>query len=372
MTRSSVAIYLSCYDHEMTGLGTYAAEIVPKVIQALQDEGLDAILYLPSDTELPLSSAAKVSIQYLPKVVRKSVSGSFAPFVRLFVDLWFARKVNRSQLVYTPFSFAPLFSKNRIITIHDAICFHFPLQKPIQTLYFSLILRSLAKKSRKIITISETTRSDLLKWFKLDQEKIQVVYNGLKRRNVSLENGEACSLAVEFSSNKFFLALGTTYRHKNMEVVFEACRLMHSSAPIVIVGPKSEYLNSLLKKYSDLVSTGRVVDFGFVSEAQLLTAFRKCIAVIVPSKYEGFSLPVGEALLEGAKVLASDIPVHREIYSRYVRFFDADSAIDLAANLDSIETALFQLSDLSDLQGKCSWERAAGEISEAILRALQS
>lgn len=162
-------------------------------------------------------------------------------------------------------------------------------------------------KARHIICISENTKNDLIKFFPaIDTNKISVIYNGVgdtfRPLHPSLRYDE---------KDKFLIFVGNRARYKNFDLAVEAARA--TGLKLYIIGQK------LYGKEKDRVEKllgQNYVDLGFISNEQLNMLYNKAYALIYPSSYEGFGIPVIEAQKAGCPVIAMEGSSITEIYGK--------------------------------------------------------
>ena len=208
------------------------------------------------------------------------------------------------------------------MTIHDLICLRFPMQHKPQYSFFRFGLPRLLKKCRAVFTVSETTRQDVAKTYGFPLERIFVVPNGV----------DASSFAPDASAkpkDPFLLMVGARYSHKNVDEVLDMARLWAKDYRLVVTSCGGEYKAALLKKVAELGLADRVEFKDYLSREALIRLYQGCSGWFIPVfKMGGLRHPPLEALACGGPVIASDIPVHREVLGDaafFVRLGDAAS-----------------------------------------------
>lgn len=163
--------------------------------------------------------------------------------------------------------------------------------------------------------------------------------------------------------NKYFLYVGNAYPHKNLERLFEAVKFLNQSRDqkvmLKIVSAKNEFIRRLEKYKNQYVEL-----LGFVSKGQLNSLYNRSVAFVFPSLSEGFGLPGIEAMEAGTLVLASDIPVFREIYKDSVTYFNPHDFSSIAkAMQNTLELTNDQRNTIIEKSKKFvsqySWEKMA-------------
>jgi glycosyltransferase involved in cell wall biosynthesis len=229
-----------------------------------------------------------------------------------------------------------------------------------------------ARFSRQIITVSENSRRDILQIYRLPASRVEVVKHGVEPVFWQLRSHPASDgrpLPVPY-----LLSVSTIHPHKNWGRWLEAYgKLAAEGWPhhLVIAGLRGKYSEQLARVIESQGLTGRVHVTGWLSRVELLSFFRFADGLVFPSTFEGFGMPVLEAMAAGIPVACSDIPPLRETAGGAALFFDPYS-------VESIAEAVRKLVSEPELRRQLveqglaaaaafSWTRAA-ERTLAILR----
>jgi glycosyltransferase involved in cell wall biosynthesis len=196
-----------------------------------------------------------------------------------------------------------------VVTIQDLIHFMVPDAFPAwRRLAAGLVLRRVTGTAQRLIVSSESTRRDLIGRLPGTAEKIEVVPFGVEPSPTSEAHLESAEEAMAKGLGPFVLCVGNRKPHKNLVAAVEALGRLPAefrSVKLVIAGA---YFggDSVSRRAMDLGLGDRVIELGKVSDPQLQSLYRNCEALLFPSLYEGFGLPVLEAMAAGAPVVASD------------------------------------------------------------------
>jgi glycosyltransferase involved in cell wall biosynthesis len=238
----------------------------------------------------------------------------------------------------------PIRAKKRIVIIYDAnhLAFYNHLSI-VQKLYTKLMMNGAVKLSDTIITISEFSKSEILKYLSVDPLKIKVVHFGIDPEmiNLELKKAPSRSLSIGNVDEKFLLFVGNVKPHKNLINLLRAFEILLQSGKdykLVIVGKKAgfitgdkevfEYieLNKLLKE--------NIIFTGHIENRELYNYYRKASVFIFPSLYEGFGIPPLEAMICGCPVIASDLTAIPEICGDAVLYIKALDPADIAEKIN--------------------------------------
>lgn len=240
---------------------------------------------------------------------------------------------NQLQLFHAPHYTLPLRIECKcIVTVHDLIHLkfrnHFPYWKVKAAEY---ILRKAIEKADLILTVSETSRKDLLEFFPFAEKKLEVLYNRLSN-DWFLPPPELDLSALGIAS-EFILYAGNFKKHKSVDLLVEAYRNLQSPPPLVLVGGNSHIDSSLLEK---IWNTRGIRLLGFAESRLLRKLYSRALLFVFPSLYEGFGYPPLEAMAASATVLSSDAASLQEILGANAAYFAAGEKDSLIAALQQL------------------------------------
>ncbi len=195
-----------------------------------------------------------------------------------------------------------------VVTLHDIIFIHFPeLYKPIDRYLYTKKYRSSCEKADKVIAISLQTKNDLIDHWKIPEEKIEVVYQGCDPmfypQNV-LGDEEEVRKKYDLPEN-YILSVGTVERRKNLMLTVRAMAEARWDIPLVACGRRTPYADEVLRFAEENGLRDRVRLIHDVQFADLPAIYRMSDLFVYPSVYEGFGIPILEALNCGVPVVTT-------------------------------------------------------------------
>jgi glycosyltransferase involved in cell wall biosynthesis len=243
----------------------------------------------------------------------------------------------------TPF-FVP--RKIKIVTtIHDISFNFFPKYIKWTDLFFLKTLIPISLwRADKVIAVSEFTRGELMKYYKVDRAKADCVHNAVSEdyfeKEITSQNLQAVRKKYDLPE-KFILYVGTLQPRKNLTALIEAYAKIKNEIPrlkLVLGGKRSarnfdKRIDKAIKKYS---LDSDVIFPGFIAEADKKAVFAAAEMFCFPSLYEGFGIPVLEAMAAGIPAIASNIPAHREVAGEAALFFSPENAGELSGKIIEI------------------------------------
>lgn len=239
------------------------------------------------------------------------------------------------DIVHFPHFNVPIFcGKPFVITIHDVLM-HKQKGRETTTLPFylyslkrmgyRLIFDTAVRKAAKIIVPSEFVKKELVGYYKLKEEKLAVTYEGLDEKIIP--KGKPRDLFKKYRlDSDYFLYVGNAYPHKNLKRAIEATISLNKACDqkiiFAIASGRSVFTRRLERLIRSLRADKYVRLLGFVPNRDLGHLYKNSLGFVYPSLSEGFGLPGLEAMAAETLVLASDIPVFKEVYKDSVLYFN--------------------------------------------------
>lgn len=335
----------------MTGLGRYAQNLVRGIADLDIDNEyillknpsyLDTIVDRPNFREVPMAgdiSSVRSVLMY----------GSLIN--RLKPDVYHA------LMHFIPFG---LDCPRTLVTLHDLIWIEFPelaFTNRLKALYNRHIkgrfIRYAVKKANIVIAISEATRQRAINALRVPPSKCRVIYHGIEERFLNFELQECYTDARKPDRLKFFsrvgeqyiVSLGHTKPYKNVDGIIRAFNLVRSKHPalkLLIVGRGDRYpaLRRLVEEFQleDRVIFHSSVTATALTDAEIISLFRKATMLACPSFLEGFGLPIVEAMAVGCPVLTSNVSSPKEIAEDAALLVDPYEVNKIAAGMERLLT----------------------------------
>lgn len=228
---------------------------------------------------------------------------------------------------------APLFYKNKIVTIHDLGFEVFPNTYSKKFLFFyKWLIPKIISNSKKVLTVSNFSKDEIIKYYGTPAEKIEVVYNavGSDFHEIRDEN---------LSTQNYFLAVSSLNYRKNLPLVLKAFKLFskkHSDYKLYIIGDFDS------KSFSSLNLDGykriKGIEFkGRVSDQDLIKYYSNAVAFVYPSFYEGFGIPPLEAQSCNCPVIVSAVSCLPEIFDQSVLYCDYEDSDSLLVQMNTVK-----------------------------------
>lgn len=294
-------------DRPGSGIARYTAELAAHLRAA--DAGVEPVLLAAGSAPGGIDQeTARVAIPGLGRLPTVMAVGP--------VSLAAAARRHRLDLIHDPTGISPFFVPRRfgpfarVVTIHDMVPFvhpetHAPLTNALFRRY---IPRTLGGVDR-IVTVSEASRRDILRFYGVCPQHVLVIPNGVSARFRRPPAAEIAEVLARFGLRQpYVLAVGALQARKNLETLFDAfARLRAAELPhrLVVVGRKLWKSEGIFQRLDTLGLAEAVELTGYVADDDLPALYAGAACFVFPSLYEGFGLPPLEAMACGTPVVAS-------------------------------------------------------------------
>lgn len=263
-----------------------------------------------------------------------------------------------------------------IITIYDLSFIHFPERFPrSQQWYLRTQTRRSCRRARRVITISESSRQDVHQFFGVPLAQIDIIYPGVDENYRPYPQDEVAQFRQQKGHGRYLLHVGTLQPRKNIPTLLEAfARLNVPDLQLVLIGGKGWLYDEIFARVLSLGLADRVHFTGYVPDEELPLWYNAAELLVFPSLYEGFGMPVIEAMACGTPVVAANGSSIPEAVGEAGLLFEPLQATKLAECITAVLhdpqlSAKMRAQGLAHA-GQFSWERAGRETANAYRLAL--
>src|SRR3989344_982790 len=313
-----------------TGVGVYIRNLLDN-LQALETKDLEFHVYVRSRDKVVIADS------------RFQLHVANYQWHTFAEQIGFLQQLNQDNLDlmhFTYFSYPLLYRHPFVITIHDLTPLlhatgqastHHPLIYGIKRRVAAHLIKSAISRARTVIVPSQSVKAQIVKRYgKNYQDKIVVTYEGLNEKLITAKENTA--LVKQFP-RPFYLYVGNFYPHKNVERLIRTV----SSKDLALVGPNDFFASRTKNLIKKLGLEKRIFMLHNRSFQDLVFLYKHASALIHPSLAEGFGLPLLEAAHFDCPVIASDIPVFKEILGNNYLAFNPRDIDDMAAKIRLFE-----------------------------------
>lgn len=257
----------------------------------------------------------------------------------------------------------PVFYRNQILVIHDVAFIHNPdWYTKKAALFFNYIVKKSAKAAKRIVTVSEFSKIEIVKYLQLDSEKISVVYPGVPTGilNITTENNKN-----EYGD--YILTVSSLEPRKNIVSLIRAFKkLKKPDLKLLIVGDK----NNLVFKDMEinLMKEENIIFLGYVNDKILVNLYKNTRLFVYLSLYEGFGFPPVEAISLGCPVLISNRSSLPEICGDFAEMVDPLSIDEIVKKIDLMLSNNYsrRIINVEDFRKKYNWFESAEKFLKII------
>ncbi len=366
---ASVRIAIDARKLRDYGIGTYVRNLLRQL--ARQADGTDYVLLCH---EQDCATAAELGPNFRA-VVERAPAYSVREQVSVPLDL----RREQVDLFHAPhYVLPPLTPCRAVVTIHDCIHLRFPQYLPnrLGYAYARASLWTATHRAARVITVSEASKRDILRYFRVPESRIDVIYNAIDARfweEPSADEMDRVRQRYQLDA-PFVLYAGNIKPHKNLERLIDAFHLLrHERADLrdvrlLIIGDEISKYATLRRAVHRHKLHKHVRFFGFVPDQTLAALYRLAAAFVFPSLYEGFGLPPLEAMASGTPVITSNVSSLPEVVGNAALLIDPYEPQAIA---DAMERVLTDAALRADLRARglarareFSWERSIRRVRQ--------
>jgi len=349
------------------GIGTYIRNLVRHLARI--DRSTEYVLIVrPADIEI----ATELGDNFRTVA---DWSGAYSVREQLTIPMDLRRE--RVDLFHAPhYVLPPLTPCKSVVTIHDCIHLRFPQYLPnrLAYVYARSSLWVATHRSTRVLTVSETSKRDILRYFRVPESKIDVIYNAIDERlEQPPSDAELTQVRERYQLNDpFVLYAGNIKPHKNLERLIEAFNTLRRGGldhvKLLIIGDEISKYATLRRAVHRHKLHKHVRFFGFVPDRTLASLYRLASVFVFPSLYEGFGLPPLEAMAAGTPVITSNVSSLPEVVGDAAILIDPYEPDEIAA---AMRRVLMDPAVREELRTRglarvkqFSWERSVARVRE--------
>jgi glycosyltransferase involved in cell wall biosynthesis len=332
-------------------------------VQRFSDEIVNYLLKFRTESILLTIPGLKSTVKQIHPIPFVKVNGQLWEQVILPVYL----KLNGSPLLVNLGNSAPVLYANSIVCLHDVAFKKQPQWfAPNFVRWYNFMVPRILKSARHIITVSEFSKKEIMYFYTVADSQVSVLYNGKPRFTLSADKADN---KVE---GDYALCVGSLSERKNQLYLIEAyLQIENPSFKLVLAGSiNAELFKEQAELMSRIKSSANIHLIESPSDNDLSTLYSQAKFCVYVPLYEGFGIPVLEAIAYKKPIVVSDIPVFRELFSDYVLFSSLSNNDNLRAKLEEMNSSAFQwgkvLLDFNFEERGFSYRASAEKLNELI------
>lgn len=336
----------------MSGIGRYLRENLKFLVSAFD---VTLLVY-----EHDVVIAHELNTNYI--IVRSKLFSIYEQFEIVL-------KSPKCDIFWSPQFNVPIFIKTKARRLVTTICDILPIREKngstIRKFYSRVFVNIAAELSTTIITISNFSKSE-----------IQSVVRGDKNELINVIPCGTTAIRSQGSTNiklpdKYILAVGNVKPHKNISLLIDAFEILmdiESNVKLIIVGKNSGFYTGDTKVQSGKYNSS-IIFMDRVSDQELYSLYKNASVYVMPSHYEGFGLPILEAMSFDIPILISSIPVFKELFGDKVSYFDPYDKNHLAEEMLTLLDRTLDKNYYCQTLARFDWEISAEEHLRCFIKA---
>lgn len=315
-----------------TGVGVYLRNLISE-IGHLDKENQYYLYIRPQD---------KKKIEFPDNFIIRYTNAPWHSFAEQWQFYWQLMSDRLDLMHFTYFSYPILYKKPYIATVHDITPLLFKTGKAstknpiiywIKHKVFCYVLKSQIYNSEHVITPTIAVKDQILSIYKnIKNEEITSIYEGINQELLFCKT-DAKQQDNPLFQGKFMIYVGNFYPHKNVENLIRAFSIAKTQVKLLLIGPHDHFSNRILNLIKAKNQEDRIKLFDNATIQDLTFAYKNAVALIHPSRSEGFGLPIVEAMHFDLPIIASNIPVFQELMENQNISFDPNNINEMAEKI---------------------------------------
>jgi len=323
--------------NQLEGIGWYTYEVAKNLALMNPDDEFVFLFDRPFSKEFIFSDNVKGI--HVPPPARHPI------LFKLWLDYSLKFVLDRFQpdIFLSPDNFCSLSYKGKTaLVVHDLAYLHFPDQIPsVHLKYYQRYMPKFLKRADVIIAISEATKVDILRLLPKAESKIQVVHNGVRNDFRPLSIAEQQSVKLHFSQGKdYFLFIGALHPRKNIGRIIQAFNIFKQSyktdQKLILCGRFAWHYDAIQKLIDASAFNNDIIHLNHVGSEEILRLTGGATALLYPSLFEGFGLPILEGFRSGVPVITSNLSSMPEVAGDAALLVDPFSVQAIASSMKTI------------------------------------
>lgn len=324
---------------KLEGIGWFTYENLSRMTVSHPEHEFFFIFDRPYYPEFIFSSNVK------PIVIGPPARHPVLYFIWFEISVRYILKKIKADIFLSPDGYLSLgVTTPSLIVFHDLNFEHYPADLPIfERFYYRTFFRKYAHKARRIATVSEFSKADIIKQYGVDPSLIDVVYNGANEGYALVDEVTRTSTRNRFTGGKpYFFFVGALHPRKNLVNLFKAFDLFRESdtedTKLLIAGARKWWTGEIAEVFNNMKFKEDVIFAGRLETNDMHLAMGSALALTYVSYFEGFGIPIVEAFRCGTPVITSNVTSMPEIAGDAALLVDPFSPEDIAVSMGKIST----------------------------------
>lgn len=362
---------------KLEGIGWFTFENLKRIAVLHPEHEFYFIFDRPFHHDFIFSSNVK------PIVIGPPARHPVLYFIWFEISIRYILKKIKADIFISPDGYLSLGTKVPSLAVfHDLNFEHYPADLPrAERFYYRTFFRKYAHKARRIATVSEFSKQDIVKQYKISPDKIDVVYNGANEMYAPVDiQTKSQTLQQVTNGRPYFFFVGALHPRKNLVNLFRAFDIYKKTdklnTVLLIAGARKWWTGEIAEVYESMTNKQDVVFAGRLETPDMLKVMGSAIALTYVSYFEGFGIPIIEAFRCGTPVITSNVTSMPEIAGEAALLVDPFSPVSIAEAMQRISTDQILRGQLikagNERAALFTWDKSAERLWKSIESAMQS
>ncbi len=358
---------------KLEGIGWFTYESLKRIVLSHPDDEFFFIFDRKYSTEFIFAD------NVTPVVIGPPARHPILHYIWFEFSIPSALKRIKPDVFVSPDAYLSISSKfTDLIVIHDLNFEHFPEHMSwLPRMYYRYFTPRYAKKAKRIATVSEFSKNDIVKQYGVDPNKIDVLYNGSNKLFKPIKEQDKILTKEEFSEgNDYFVFVGAFNPRKNLQNIFKAFDKFkandNSNIKFIVVGEKMYWSDEIKLSYESMSYKSDVIFTGRLEPENLSRVVGSCLALVYTSFFEGFGIPIIEAYNAEVPVITSNVTAMPEIAGDAAILVDPTDINQISEALQHIVSdpkIAISLIEKGRKRRECfSWDKTADNLWQSIIK----
>lgn len=320
--------------NRLEGYGYYIHQLMQRITEAHPEHEFLFLFDRPYDTSFIYQK--NVSAKVIGPQARHFLAFKFWYDIQLTI----AAKKFKANIILSLDGFCSLTTKTpQILAVHDLAYIHYPNFLPSRHLWFYKIYqKKFLQKATQIVTVSKYSKQDIVQQFKIEEQKISIISNAAREQFVPINFEDKEYAKRHYAQGcEYFLFVGGIHPRKNLMQLLKAFSIFKkrqlSSMKLVVAGKLAWKYQDILEKLKTYKYKEEVILLDYIPERELAKVTAAAYALIYPSYFEGFGVPIIEAMQCGVPIACSNTSSMPEVAADAALYFNPNNEAEIAEQM---------------------------------------
>lgn len=360
---------------KMEGIGWFTYEVLKRLV--IQHPEIEFVFFF----DRPYAEEFIFGKNVTPVILQPPARHPFLWYIWFEFSIKRALKKYQADIFLSPDGYCCLGTTTPTVMVtHDVAHVHYAPQIPwLVRHYYHYYVPRFLRKADQIVSVSEYTKTDIIQQYQIDSHKIRAACNGCKKTFIPLKEGEKQQIRDQYAGGKdYFFYLGALHPRKNVARLIEAFdrfKQENSSDIKLLIGGRMAWQTGAIKEaFVKAIFKEDIIFLGYIADEELPKILGGALALTYVSLFEGFGVPLLEAMYCEVPVITSNVSSMPEVVGKAGKLVDPKSIESIAEGMKQIYQDQNLRNHLIELgktrREKFTWDKATDVVYQSILKAV--